>query len=111
DDGVKPEGHLDKILDELIGDGPAEAIAAAVRVEPKQMVAIFGGFADPELADRAAVDKNIMHHGSPDVWDAPRPTKVASSGTGRVTPCESLAILRCTIRLTTRRLAFQGRIE
>jgi hypothetical protein len=39
------------------------------------MVAVFGGFADPKLADRTAVDKDIVHSGSPDVLDASRPTK------------------------------------
>ena len=46
------------------------------------MVAVFGGLADPKLADRTAVDKDIVHSGSPDVFGRPSTHLVASSCKG-----------------------------
>jgi hypothetical protein len=82
-DGIKPESELNEILDELVGDRAPEPVSPALRVESQQVVAVFGGFSDPELSNRAAIDKNIVHYGSPDVLDAARPTKAASSLAGR----------------------------
>jgi hypothetical protein len=33
----------------------------AARIEPQHMVAVFGGFADPQFADNAAFGKNVLH--------------------------------------------------
>src|SRR5262249_16481752 len=63
---VQPKAQFDEILDELVRDCPPEPITPAFGVEPQQMIAIFGGFTDPEFADGAAVDKNVVHYGSPD---------------------------------------------
>jgi hypothetical protein len=33
----------------------------AARIEPQHMVAVLGGFADPQFADNAAFGKNVLH--------------------------------------------------
>src|SRR5215467_14635297 len=101
DDGVEAERQFDKILDELVRNRAAEAIAPTFRIESQQMVAVFGGFADPKLADRTAIDKDIVHSGSPDIFGRPSTHPSRFLVQRAVLPCESLAILRCTIRLTT----------
>ena len=50
-----------QLRDEFIGHAAAEAAVPARRFEPQQMVAIFVRFADPQLADHAAVGKNFLH--------------------------------------------------
>ena len=40
--------------DDIVVDGAAEAVAAAVGVESEQVIAILVGFADPQFADHAA---------------------------------------------------------
>src|SRR5262245_8026352 len=82
-DHIQPERELDEILDEFVGHGAPEPVAPALRVESEQMVTVCGGFPNPELSDRTAIDKNVVHYGSPDVLNAPRPTKAASSLAGR----------------------------
>jgi hypothetical protein len=80
DDGVETEGQFDKSLDELIRDGAAKAIAPAFEIKPQKVLAVFARLTDPELSNRTAIDKNIVHSGSPDVvtpLDPPKPLPLA----------------------------------
>jgi hypothetical protein len=60
-DRVERDRQIDETADEVVGHAAAEAVVPARQIEPQQMVAIFDVFAEPELADYAAVGKNFLH--------------------------------------------------
>jgi hypothetical protein len=60
-DGVERKRQIHKIADEVVGHSAAKAAVPARRIEPQQMIAVFVMFADPQLADYAAVGKNFLH--------------------------------------------------
>ena len=91
---AQAERRADVVADELVRHAAAEPAVAAVAVETQQMVAVAVGFADPQLADHAAVGEGFLHSGSPDV-DRPKtlrgvPSQQARPPTGR--PGESSII-------------------
>ena len=60
-DGVERERQIHEIADEIVGYTATKTAVPARRIEPQQMVAVFVVFADPKLADHAAVGKNFQH--------------------------------------------------
>jgi len=64
DHGVAAVRGLGVQTDEIVRYRAAEPVSAAIRIETQQMPAVYAGFADPKLADRAAVDQRFMHRGS-----------------------------------------------
>jgi hypothetical protein len=58
-DRVQPHRGVDEVADIRVRHAAAEPAVAAFGVESQQVVAIFIGFADPQLADQAAVGKRV----------------------------------------------------
>src|SRR5262245_30959347 len=49
------------LRDEFIGDRAGEATMPAFAIQPKEMIPIRIGFADPQFTDRAAVGQKLIH--------------------------------------------------
>ena len=64
-----PAGRLtistDFLVQDNVGDCATETITTTFSIQPEQMVAIGVPFDAPELPDQAALDKDLVHLGSP----------------------------------------------
>src|SRR5262249_5056937 len=60
DHGVEADRKIDVAADEIIRHPAAKPVAAAFAVETQQMVAVKGGFTDPQFADHTAVDQGVV---------------------------------------------------
>ena len=60
-DRAEPECGVDVVVDEFIGNAAAEPAVTAVLVKPQQVIAVVGGFANPQFADHAAVGERFLH--------------------------------------------------
>src|ERR1700722_97045 len=63
--GIERKRQVDEIADKVVRHTAAEAAMPACSIEPQQMVAVFVMFAEPQLADCAAVGKKFLHSEKP----------------------------------------------
>jgi len=68
DHRVRERRRLRILADEFVGNRAAEPVTPAFGIETQQMFAIKLRFADPQLADGAAIDQGLMHQGLSRRW-------------------------------------------
>src|SRR5947207_15774576 len=58
---VQTGNECDVVANELVGHPAGKTITPALRIQTQQMVAIFGGLADPQFADHTACGEDFLH--------------------------------------------------